>query len=68
MKIPVVGSGINLVSSVAFSAGSVVVSGAQTVSGQDIRPEPGSMRSMLLSMEGSIHGRIPAITHRNARA
>lgn len=61
MKIPVLGSGMNLVSSVAFSAGSVVVSGAQTVCGEDLKPEPGAMRSILLSMDGSIHGRIPAI-------
>jgi hypothetical protein len=61
MKIPVLGSGINIVSSVACSAGSVVASGAQTVSGQDIKPDPGSMRALLLAMEGSVHGRIPEI-------
>ena len=26
-----------------------------------IKPNPGSMRSLLLSMEGSVHGRIPDI-------
>jgi hypothetical protein len=61
MRIPVVGSGLNLVSSVACSAGSVVVSGMQTVTGEDIKPDPGSMRSLLLAMEGSVHGRISDI-------
>ena len=61
MRIPVVGLGLNLVSSVACAAGSVVVSGTQTVTGDDIKPNPGSMRSLLLSMEGSVHGRIPDI-------
>ena len=54
-------SPINFAASLACSTGSVVVDGAQTVLGDDIKPNPSSMRSLLLSMEGSVHGRIRMI-------
>ena len=49
---------VNLVASLACSTGAVVAEGTQTIIGDDIQPRPGSMRSLLLSMEGSVHGRI----------
>lgn len=54
-------SPINFAASLACAGGSVVVDGAQAVLGDDIKPNPGSMRTLLLSMEGSIHGRIKEI-------
>jgi hypothetical protein len=52
---------VNLAASLACSTGAAVTDGTQTVLGDDIKPRPGSMRSLLLSMEGSVHGRIPDI-------
>ena len=49
---------VNLVASLACSTGAVVSDGTQTIIGDDIKPRPGAMRSLLLSMEGSVHGRI----------
>ena len=52
---------VNLVASLACSTGAVLADGTQTFIGDDIQPRPGSMRSLLLSMEGSVHGRISQI-------
>jgi len=49
---------LNLAASIACSTGAVVAEGTQTIIGEDIKPRPGSMRSLLLAMEGSVHGRI----------
>src|SRR4051812_986824 len=54
-------SPVNFVASLGCSAGSVAVDGVQTLTGNDIQPDPGSMRTVLLSMEGAVHGRIPDI-------
>src|SRR5262245_60129711 len=56
---------VNFAASLACSAGAVVVDGTQTALGDDVQPRPGSMRSLLLSMDGSIHGRIPEILGRD---
>ena len=52
---------VNVVASVAMSAGTVVVEGVHTALDGDVKPSPGPMRELLLAMEGSIHGRIPDI-------
>jgi hypothetical protein len=52
---------VNLVASVAMSAGAVVVDGVQTALDGEIKPHPARMRELLLTMEGSVHGRIPDI-------
>lgn len=52
---------VNLVTSVAMSAGAVVVDGVQTTLAGDIKPRTATMRELLLAMEGSVHGRIPDI-------
>src|SRR2546421_2402730 len=52
---------VNFAASLGCSVGSIAVDGVQTLIGNDIQPDPGSMRTMLLSMEGAIHGRIPDI-------
>ena len=54
-------SPVNLASSLACVVGSVLVEGTQEVLGDDIKPNTNAMRTLLLSMEGSIHGRIPEI-------
>lgn len=54
-------SPVNLAASLGCAVGSIVVEGTQDALGDDIKPNPNAMRSLLLSMEGSIHGRIPEI-------
>lgn len=54
-------SPVNLAATLGCAVGSVLVDGTQDVLGEDIKPNPGAMRQLLLSMEGSIHGRIPEI-------
>ena len=54
-------SPVNLAGSLGCVVGSVIVEGTQEVLGGDIKPDPNAMRTLLLSMEGSIHGRIPEI-------
>ena len=61
MRLLKVATPVNAAASFACSAGALVADGAQTVIGHDIQPRPGSMRSLLLTLEGSIHGRIPDI-------
>ena len=52
---------VNFAASLGCSVGSIAVDGVQSLLGNDIQPDPGSMRTMLLSMEGAVHGRIPDI-------
>ena len=52
---------VNVLASAAMSAGSVVIDGVQTTLDGDIKPRPATMRELLLTMEGSVHGRIPSI-------
>jgi hypothetical protein len=52
---------VNFAASLGCSAGSVAVDGVQSLLGNDIKPAPASMRTMLFSMEGAIHGRISDI-------